>query len=139
MTSVAPLVGPVATALGVAGALLAVRRGRPWAYGVAKGVASIGFLATALASGAAAEGWTRWVLVALALSAAGDVALERLPLVTFVIHEYLLGENLFLNLYKLSFEPYATLLLGLRVRTWHRTKECEHKKEQDEKSHRHTL
>ena len=75
MTSVALLVGPVATALGVAGALLAFRRGRPWAYGVAKGVASIGFLATALASGAAAEGWTRWVLVALAQSAAGDVAL----------------------------------------------------------------
>lgn len=78
MTSVVLLVGPVATALGVGGALLAVRQGRPWAYGVAKGVASLGFLVSALASGAAAEGWTPWtlaVLAALALSAAGDVAL----------------------------------------------------------------
>jgi len=51
VTSVAALVGPVATALGVAGA-------------------STGFLATALASGVAAEGWIRWALVALALAAA---------------------------------------------------------------------
>ena len=73
--SVVELVGPALTALGVAGALVAFRQERPWAYGAAKGVASIGFLATAFASGAGGEGWTRWVLAALALSAAGDVAL----------------------------------------------------------------
>jgi len=73
--SAVALVGPVLTALGVAGALVAFRQRRPWAYGVAKGVASLGFLATALATGAAGEGWTRWVLAALALSAAGDVSL----------------------------------------------------------------
>ncbi len=73
--SVAALVGPALTALGVAGALVAFRQERPWAYGAAKGVASVGFLATALASGAGGEGWTRWALAALVLSAAGDVAL----------------------------------------------------------------
>ncbi|MDF1521421.1 MAG: lysoplasmalogenase family protein [Trueperaceae bacterium] len=75
MSGVAAFVGPALTAFGVAGALVAVRQGRPWAYGAAKGVASLGFLVTALAVGAAAEGWTRWALVALAFSAAGDVAL----------------------------------------------------------------
>jgi uncharacterized membrane protein YhhN len=75
VSGVAVLVGPALTAIGVAGALVAFRQGRPWAYGVAKGVASLGFLGTALAVGAAAEGWTRWALVALVLSAAGDVAL----------------------------------------------------------------
>lgn len=74
MSAVA-LVGPALTALGVAGALVAFRQERPWAYGVAKGVASIGFLATALVAGAGGEGWTRWAFAALALSAAGDVAL----------------------------------------------------------------
>ena len=77
MTAVA-FAGPVLTALGVAGALVAVRQGRPWAYGVAKGLASLGVLATALAAGAAGAGWTAWTLAALAalaLSAAGDVAL----------------------------------------------------------------
>lgn len=69
------LAGPVLTAFGVVGALVAVHRGHPWAYGVAKGVASLGFLTTALAVGAAADGWTRWALAALVLSAAGDVAL----------------------------------------------------------------
>lgn len=73
--SAAALVGPALTALGVAGALFAFRQGRPWAYGAAKGVASLGFLATALAAGAGAEGWTRWALVALVFSAGGDVAL----------------------------------------------------------------
>lgn len=69
------LVGPALTALGVAGALVAFWQGRPWAYGAAKAVASLGFLTTALAAGAGAEGWTRWALAALALSAGGDVAL----------------------------------------------------------------
>ena len=69
------VVGPALTAFGVAAALVAFRKGRPWAYGAAKGVASIGFLVTALAVGAASEGWTRWALAALALSLAGDVAL----------------------------------------------------------------
>ena len=75
MTGVAAIVGAALTAFGVAGALVAVRQGRPWAYGAAKGVASLGFLVTAVAVGAASGGWTRWALLALAFSAAGDVAL----------------------------------------------------------------
>jgi uncharacterized membrane protein YhhN len=75
VSGLAAVVGPALTTFGVAGALVAFRQGRPWAYGAAKGVASLGFLVTALAMGATAEGWTRWALLALAFSAAGDVAL----------------------------------------------------------------
>jgi uncharacterized membrane protein YhhN len=75
VSGLAAVVGPLLTAFGVAAALVAFRQGRPWAYGAAKGVASLGFLVLALAVGAAAEGWTRWALAALVLSAAGDVAL----------------------------------------------------------------
>ncbi len=69
------LAWPLLTAAGVGAALVAVRLERRWAYGVAKGLASLGFVGVALAVGATAEDWGRWALAALILSAAGDVAL----------------------------------------------------------------
>ncbi|MFO7544071.1 MAG: lysoplasmalogenase family protein [Trueperaceae bacterium] len=63
------------TTIGVAVALVASRRGMPRAYLVAKLVASLGFLVAAVAVGAMGAAWTRLAFAALALSAAGDVAL----------------------------------------------------------------
>lgn len=65
----------VLTGLGVAAALAATWSARPRAYAVAKTVASLGFLWTALAAGALGADWSRWALAALLLSASGDVAL----------------------------------------------------------------
>jgi len=63
------------TGLGVAAALAFARSARPRPYAVAKTVASLGFLWTALAAGALGAEWSRWAFVALLLSASGDVAL----------------------------------------------------------------
>lgn len=63
------------TALGVAAALVAYRAERRAVYAAAKGVASLGFLATALSAGALEVGWARVAFAALVLSGAGDVAL----------------------------------------------------------------
>jgi uncharacterized membrane protein YhhN len=68
-------VAAAATLLGVGGALIAQRQGRPWAYGAAKALASTGFVAAAVAAGVPQEAWTRWALAALVLSSIGDVAL----------------------------------------------------------------
>jgi uncharacterized membrane protein YhhN len=65
----------LAVASGVAAALVATRAGRPWAYGVAKAIASGGFVAAALVAGALGGDWGRWALVALVLSGVGDVVL----------------------------------------------------------------
>lgn len=62
------------TALGVIGLLGAERSGSP-ARRIAKPTASAGFIAVALAAGAADSSFGRWVLVALVLSALGDVLL----------------------------------------------------------------
>ncbi len=65
----------LAVAVGVAAALAAARTGRPWAYGLAKVVASLGFIAVAVAAGATGAGWSRWALAALVLSGVGDAVL----------------------------------------------------------------
>jgi uncharacterized membrane protein YhhN len=62
------------TVLGVAWLLAAERSNSP-ARRVAKPLASAGFIAVALAAGAAESAFGRWVLVALVLSAIGDVLL----------------------------------------------------------------
>jgi len=65
----------VATALAVAGLLLAERRGLRAGVWVAKPLASTGFLVLALLRGATGSGYGRWVLAALALGWLGDVLL----------------------------------------------------------------
>ena len=65
----------VATALAVAALLVAERRGLRAGVWIAKPLASAGFLALALARGAAGTGYGRWVLAALALGWLGDVLL----------------------------------------------------------------
>ncbi len=69
------LMAAAATIAGVVAALAAHQRGRPWAYGAAKALASAGFVAAALSSGVPSEVWARWALAALVLSSIGDVAL----------------------------------------------------------------
>lgn len=61
--------------LGVVSALASYRLDRRRLYAISKALASLGFIGTALASGALDAGWTRVALGALVLSAAGDVAL----------------------------------------------------------------
>ena len=75
MSGSAPFVPMLVTATGVGGALVAFRLRRPFAYAAAKTAASLGFVGTALAAGALDHAWSRLALVALVLSAAGDVAL----------------------------------------------------------------
>lgn len=65
----------VATSIAVAGLLAAESRGARRAIWVAKTSASLGFVATALALEAAAHARGRWLLLALALCAVGDVLL----------------------------------------------------------------
>jgi uncharacterized membrane protein YhhN len=64
-----------ATALAVAGLLVAERRGLQGGAWVAKPLASTGFLAFALARGFPEDRYGRWILVALALGWLGDVLL----------------------------------------------------------------
>ena len=65
----------VATLLALAALLLAERRGSTAGVWVAKPLASTGFVALGLVRGAAATGYGRWVLAALALGWLGDVLL----------------------------------------------------------------
>ncbi len=67
--------GTLAVAFGIVAALAAARTGRPWAYGLAKVVASLGFIAVAVAAGATGAGWSCWALAALVLSGVGDAVL----------------------------------------------------------------
>jgi uncharacterized membrane protein YhhN len=70
-----PLFFVAATVTGAAVAVLSFRLERRWPYAVAKSVASLGFIGTAVAMGALDTGWTRLALGALVASATGDVAL----------------------------------------------------------------
>jgi len=70
-----PLLFVAVTATGAAAAVLSFRLERRWPYAVAKAVASLGFIGTAIAVGALHPGWTRLAVGALVASAAGDVAL----------------------------------------------------------------
>lgn len=63
------------TGLGLAAALVSAHESLWRTYAISKAVASAGFIGTALTSGAMDSGWSRLALVALLLSAAGDVAL----------------------------------------------------------------
>jgi uncharacterized membrane protein YhhN len=63
-----------ATAVAVAVLLVGERRAAPW-RGWAKAAASAGFVATAVAAGAADSGYGAWVLAALCLGWVGDVSL----------------------------------------------------------------
>lgn len=63
------------TGLGVVAALVSSRASLWRTYAISKAVASAGFIGTALTSGAMDSGWGRLALIALVLSAAGDVAL----------------------------------------------------------------
>jgi uncharacterized membrane protein YhhN len=65
----------LATAAAVAGLLVAERSGSRPGVWVAKPLASTGFVALALVSGAAETSYGRWVLAALALGWLGDVLL----------------------------------------------------------------
>jgi uncharacterized membrane protein YhhN len=65
----------LATAAAVAGLLVAERRGSRPGVWVAKPLASAGFVALALVSGATDTSYGRWVLAALALGWLGDVLL----------------------------------------------------------------
>lgn len=65
----------IVVAAGVAGALAAYRFERRALYVLAKTVASAGFVALAVAVGAARSGWTGIALAGLALAAVGDVVL----------------------------------------------------------------
>ena len=62
-------------AVAVCVALIGARAKRRVLYAIAKTVASLGFVATALASGAASSVWGSIALAALALAAVGDVLL----------------------------------------------------------------
>ena len=62
-------------AVSVCVALLGARAGRPVIYAIAKTVASLGFVATALVSGATSSTWGSIAIAALVLAAAGDVLL----------------------------------------------------------------
>src|SRR5690606_19835485 len=76
---------PGAVAMSAAGALVcagalaalvwAERTGRPRLRAVAKMTAAAGFLFAAIAGGALATGYGRWITAGLALGAAGDAAL----------------------------------------------------------------
>lgn len=72
-----PIVVPsvCVTAVSVIVALRFAQPRRPLPYALAKGTASLGFVATALAAGALSADWTRLALVALVLAAVGDVVL----------------------------------------------------------------
>lgn len=72
------------TALLVGPLLLGERSAAPW-RGWVKAAASTGFIATALAAGALDSGYGRWVLVALCLGWAGDVALVSAARTWFLI------------------------------------------------------
>lgn len=63
------------TGVGVAAALAAFRVGNRRYYALAKTIASLGFLGTALVLGATHATWSSVALGALVFSAAGDVAL----------------------------------------------------------------
>lgn len=66
---------PVLTAAAVAAVLFAEFRGARPVMWVAKPLASTGFVALALSAGPPSQGYGTWVVVALALSFAGDVLL----------------------------------------------------------------
>jgi len=88
----------IMTALTVIGALAVValvwseRAGNPIRL-VAKPLASVCFIGVALVAGAADTGYGRWVLIALVLSAIGDVALLGRSSATFLVGlaSFLLG------------------------------------------------
>ena len=65
----------ILTALGVAVLLAGEQRRSPLAKGLAKPLASAGFIGTAIAAGALASDYGRAILVALALSWLGDIFL----------------------------------------------------------------
>ena len=69
------VVSLVLTAVGTVGALVAHRADSRKAYTLAKGLASLGFVGTAIATGATGAGWSTMVLAGLALAACGDLAL----------------------------------------------------------------
>jgi uncharacterized membrane protein YhhN len=73
--SAASVVFAVVTGLGCAAALASTCAGMPRAYAVSKGTASLGFVGTALTTGATGAAWSSLALGALVLSGAGDVAL----------------------------------------------------------------
>jgi len=71
-----PILLPVLTcALALAGVLASEHRGSRWGNVICKPLASLSFLAAALAAGATATPYGRTVLLGLALCAAGDVCL----------------------------------------------------------------
>ena len=63
------------TAVGTLGALVAHRADRRGAYRLAKGLAPLGFVGTAIVAGATGAAWSTLVLFGLALAACGDLAL----------------------------------------------------------------
>src|SRR5512133_496221 len=71
----ASVVCPIVTGMACVGALLAFRVGRVRTYAVLKAVASLGFVGTGLAAGAAGAVWSSLALGALVLAAVGDVVL----------------------------------------------------------------
>lgn len=73
--SLVSVVFPIVTGLGCAAALASARAGLPRAYAITKATASLGFIATALTTGATGAAWSSLALGALVLSAAGDMAL----------------------------------------------------------------
>jgi uncharacterized membrane protein YhhN len=81
-----------AGAVAVVALVLALHHESPLRF-VAKPVASLCFIATAIAGGATDAGYGSWVLVALVLSALGDVALLGTTSATFLagLGSFLLG------------------------------------------------
>ena len=73
------------TGLAVVTALVSTRREMPRLYIASKAVASLGFIAVALASGALGATWSAVGLGALGLAAAGDIALGFSGKRTFLV------------------------------------------------------
>ncbi len=110
-----PLVQPVVfislTVLGVIAALVATRRGMRRAYVISKALASAGFIAVAVASGAVGALWSMLVLGGLVFSAAGDVVLGVRGRRTFLVG---------LSCFAVAYSVYsgAFLLHGTGVYLW---------------------